>query len=158
MAIAVPTLRGSQATDTAMMLKLTALDAEDLDVISAAMQDAVLKAGDIRYLKREKKLALVARRFAWETAEKANERRLTGLHFGRVLAVRSLGIRREAEDAVLSLLSITFTATDEPAGTIAIAFSGDATLHLDVECIEAQLADLGPSWETHLRPSHKDGA
>lgn len=140
-----------------MDLKLTALDAEDLDVISAAMQDAVLKVGDIRYLKREKKLALVARRFAWE-AEKTNERRLTGLQFARVLAVRSQGIRRGAEDAVLSLLSISFAAKDEPAGTIAIVFSGGATLHLDVECIEAQLADLGPAWETRHRPSHEDSA
>ncbi|MGE3830130.1 MAG: DUF2948 family protein [Parvibaculaceae bacterium] len=140
-----------------MDLKLTALDAEDLDVISAAMQDAVLKVGDIRYLKREKKLALVARRFAWE-AEKTNERRLTGLQFARVLAVRSQSIRRGAEDAVLSLLSISFVAKDEPAGTIAIAFSGGATLHLDVECIEAQLADLGPAWETRHRPSHEDSA
>jgi hypothetical protein len=138
-----------------MDLKLTALDAQDLEVISASMQDAVLKAGDIRYLKREKKLVLAARRFAWEVASKTNERRLTGLHFGRVLAVRSQGIDRKAKDAVLSLLSITFAATDEPAGTIAIAFSGGATLHFDVECIEARLADLGPAWEAGRRPSHE---
>jgi hypothetical protein len=137
-----------------MDLKLTALDTQDLEVISASMQDAVLKAGDIRYLKREQKLVLIARRFAWE-ASKANERRLAGLHFGRVLAVRSHGINRDARDAVLSLLSITFTPKDEPAGTIAIAFSGGATLHLDVECIEARLADLGPVWETRHRPSHE---
>lgn len=139
-----------------MDLKLTALDAQDLEVISASMQDAVLKAGDIRYLKREKKLALVARRFAWEAQDKANKRRLTGLHFGRVLAVRSQGINRDAKDAVLSLLSITFTPQEEPAGTIAVTFSGGATLHLDVECIEARLADLGPAWETRHRPSHEE--
>jgi hypothetical protein len=138
-----------------MDLKLTALDTQDLEVISASMQDAVLKAGEIRYLKREKKLALVVRRFAWEAQGKANERRLTGLHFGRVLAVRSHGINRDAKDAVLSLLSITFTPKEEPAGIIAIAFSGGATLHLDVECIEARLADLGPAWETRHRPSHE---
>jgi hypothetical protein len=141
-----------------MDLKLTALDSQDLEVISASMQDAVLKAGDIRYLKREKKLALVARRFAWEASGSTNERRLTGLHFGRVLAVRSQGIDRDAKDAVLSLLSITFLPTDEPAGTIAIAFSGGVTLHLDVECIEARLADLGPAWETGRRPSHEADA
>jgi hypothetical protein len=139
-----------------MDLKLTALDAQDLEVISASMQDAVLKAGDIRYLKREKKLALIARRFAWEAQGKVNERRLTGLHFGRVLAVRSQGVNREARDAVLALLSITFTPKNEPAGTIAIAFSGGATLHLDVECIEARLSDLGPAWETRHRPSHQE--
>jgi hypothetical protein len=138
-----------------MDLKLTALDLQDLEVISASMQDALLKGGDIRYLKRDKKLALVARRFAWEVPGKTNERRLTGLHFDRVLKVRSQGIDRNAKDAVLSLLSITFTASEEPAGTIAIAFSGGGTLHLDVECIEAQLADLGPAWETGRRPSHE---
>ena len=139
------------------MLKLAALDAEDLSIISAHMQDAVLVAGDLSYLRKARKFALVANRFVWEHGRKAEhfERRRTGLHFDRVNRVTFQSIRRDDREAVLSLLSIGFEETDAPSGAIVLAFSGGGTIRLEVECIEAQLSDLGPAWATEHLPRHE---
>jgi hypothetical protein len=144
--------RASQGTD---LLKLAALDAEDLGVISAHMQDAVARTGDFSFSPKTRQFALVANRFAWDEA-KQQQRRRTGLHFGRVTAVKTLRIKQSDPDVILSLLSISFAESDAPSGEIVLTFSGGATLRLAVECIEASLKDLGPAWETAHRPAHGD--
>jgi hypothetical protein len=58
-------------------------------------------------------------------------------------------------DRVLNLLAVVFEGTDHPAGVVTLTFSGGATLRLEVECLEAELADLGPSWVTECCPTHK---
>ena len=136
------------------MLKLAALDAEDLAVISASMQDAVLLVGDMSFEKASGQFALIANRFAWD-AEDRRERRRTGLHFDRVLAVRTLNIRTAHKDAVLSLLSITFNETDTPSGDVTLTFSGGGSVRLTVECLECQMQDLGPAWPAGHVPAHK---
>lgn len=137
------------------MLKLTALDAEDLGVMSAQMQDAVIRSGDMTYRPRQGQFALVANRFAWDVADR-RQRRRTGLHFDRVTGVKTLKIKRGDPDIVLSLLSIGYVENDPPSGEVVLTFSGGATICLTVECIEASLKDLGPAWETVRRPSHGD--
>ena len=142
------------------VLKLTAFDAEDLAVISAQMQDAVILAGDIRYLRRAGKLVLVANRFAWDESRSdghAFHRRRTGLHFDRVLEVKAQRIRQDFPDAVLSLLAISFEPGEEPSGKIRLDFSGGGRIEATVECVEAALEDLGPGWETAHMPSHEAG-
>jgi hypothetical protein len=145
-------------SDGAALLKLAALDADDLEVISAQLQDAVMRVGEIKYLPRQQKLALVANRFDWEEAEKKNSapyrRRLCGVQFTRVNSVRSRMIRRDDEDGVLMLLAIGFEPGDPPAGEIVLTFAGGGELRLDVECIEAKLEDLGPEWKTAAKPTH----
>jgi hypothetical protein len=139
------------------LLKLAALDAEDLTVISACMQDAVLKTGEISYQPQDKRMVLPVNRFAWEkNGERLAipERRRAILHFDRVLAVRTAGIDRSKPDNVLAILAIQFKAADEPAGIVEVTFAGGATMRLDVECIEAQLADLGAAWAAKGRPKH----
>ncbi len=142
----------------APILRLSALDAEDLDILSAQMQDAILTVGDIKYLPRRKKLALTARRFDWQhaglTTKGPFRRRITGLSFARVLRAKAFNIRQDAADAVLSLLAISFTPGNAPSGEIVLTFSGGGLLRLDVECIEASLEDLGPQWETVPKPLH----
>ena len=141
------------------LLKLTALDADDLSVISAHMQDAVAKVGDIRFLREKQKFSVLANRFAWDAvggAKQSYERRRSGLQFARVRAARSSGIPQNAETGVLSLLSIGFEPADPPSGTITLNFAGGGTIKLEVECIEAQLDDLGPAWATPHLPAHED--
>jgi hypothetical protein len=135
-------------------LKLSALDPADLEIISAHMQDAVISLGDIRYLKPQRRFALIANRFLWQTQKPPYERRRTGLSFDRVLAAKSQRISQGA-DAVLSLLAISFTPGEAPSGTIVLTFSGGGQINLEVECIEARLEDLGPAWETPNLPSHE---
>ncbi len=135
------------------MLRLSALDVEDLAVISAQMQDAVLLAGDMSYTPKRKQFVVIANRFAWdETAEP--QRRRTGLHFDRVLAVKTLNMGHLEKEEVLSLLSITFAETDAPSGEVLLTFSEGATVRLTVECLECQMADLGPAWAAKAVPAH----
>ncbi len=137
------------------LLKLVALDADDLAVVSAHLQDAIVRVGDIAYLPGERRFALAARRFDWEAGPAdPPRRRLTGVHFERVLAARTRGIDRSNPDAVLNLLAITFETTDEPSGTATLVFADGSAIQLDLECIETQMKDLGPVWEAEGRPHH----
>jgi len=141
------------------LLKLAALDDEDLQVISAHVQDAVLKVGDINYLPGEGRFVIVMNRFNWETGKqgdkKTHERRRSVLHFDRVSAVRSIRIKQDAAEAVLELLAVQYTPSDAPAGEVTLVFSGGGAVQLDVECIEAQLSDLGAAWAAKSRPDHE---
>lgn len=139
------------------LLKLAALDAEDLAVVSAHLQDAVLKAGDLAYLAPAHRFVLVARRFDWSAAEgEAPRRRLTGVHFERVLAVRSRGLTPGVEgQEPLSLMAVTFEPGAAPSGTATLVFAGGAAIQLDLECIEVRMKDLGPVWEAEVRPDHE---
>lgn len=140
-------------------LKLAALDEDDLAVISAHMQDAIARVGDFSYSPARRQFALVANRFDWDgqlrTTRKQGERRRTGLHFNRVQSVKSHKIRQTSPDAVVALLAIVYKAGDAaPHGTIELTFSGGGVIRLEVECIEASLADLGPAWKTPNVPDH----
>ena len=139
-------------------LKLLALDTEDLAIVSAHLQDAVFKTDGLSYDARHHVFSVVVNRFVWEKAErgrKSFERRRAVVAFKRVSAVRSLGIDRKDREAVFSLLAVNFTPEDEgPDGTLELILSGNASIALDVECVEVQLADTGGAWETSLKPRH----
>ncbi len=139
-------------------LKLLALDNEDLSIVSAHLQDAVFKVDGLSYDARHHVFSVVVNRFVWENAGgrgKAFERRRAVVAFKRVNAVRSLGIDRKDTNSVFSLLAVNFTPEGEgPDGTLELVLSGNASIELDVECVEVQLADTGGAWETSLKPRH----
>ena len=139
-------------------LRLIALDGEDLAVLSAHVQDAVLKVGDMNWMPRERRFVLPMNRFAWEqeskTRRRDHQRRRAALHFARVEGIRSAGFDRNAGDQVLELLAVRFEPTDAPSGDVLLEFAGGATVSLRVECLEAQLTDLGPAWSTPVAPRH----
>src|SRR5437868_6641656 len=127
-------------------LRLLAQDPEDLDVVSAAMQDAVLKVGDIAYEAKARRLTIGFNRYRWETG--GGERVRAGLQLGGVLRVQARKIRRGARDAVLELLAMTFTPGEAPGGVVTLSFAGGGDLRATVECIEAVLADVSEPWPT----------
>lgn len=135
------------------MLRLQALDTEDLAIISAQMQDAVLLAGDMSYDPKRKQFVMLANRFAWDDAD-TPQRRRTGLHFDRVLGVRTLHMSHLEKDEVLSLLSVTFAELDAPSGEVLLTFAEGATIRLTVECLECRMSDLGPAWAAIAVPHH----
>ncbi len=140
-------------------LKLIALDADDLKVISAHLQDAVGRISDITYQRKAKRFAMVLNRFDWTktgASGQTNERHQCGLRFEQVNAVRSLELDRSRPGEVISLLAIAFEETNAPSGTVTLFFSGGPQIALDVECIEAELLDLGAAWATRNRPHHPD--
>jgi hypothetical protein len=136
------------------LLKLVALDPEDLAVISAHLQDAVVRVGDIAYLPGEHRFAMAVRRFDWEAEEP--QRRLAGLHFERVKTVRVRGIDQSNKDAILNLLAISFVDAEAPSGTATLIFADGGAIQIDVECVEMQMKDLGPVWAAENRPSHEE--
>jgi DUF2948 family protein len=141
-------------------LKLIALDQDDIAVVSTHLQDAVVKVADILWRPAEKRLVLALNRFDWEACGEVTpcyQRRRTALRFERVLALRCRNVSPAAKDAVLNLLAIEYVETDAPAGTITLIFSGGAALRLEVECLECELADLGPTWTAKARPAHEVG-
>lgn len=139
------------------LLKLVALDNDDIDVLSAHVQDSIVKVGDIMWRPDEKRVIVVINRFDWERAQNVAppfHRRRAALRFERVNAFKHRHIACTEKDAVLNLLAVEFTPTDAPAGQVTLTFSGGAALRLDVECLEAELADLGPEWATAACPAH----
>lgn len=143
-------------------LKLIALDEEDLEIFSSHLQDAVVRVGEMAYVPSRKRFAAVVNRFNWEKAAtgaeaKDNERRRTALRFDRVLAAQLKSVKPSQADRVLSLLAVRFEPGEHPSGYVTLTFSGGASIRLKVECIEAELTDLGPSWRARSRPQHPGG-
>ncbi len=135
------------------MLRLTAQDSDDLAVISAQMQDAVLRLVDISYNSKRRQFVLVTNRFAWDALPE-KQRRRSGLHFESVLSAKRVGFANTGKDTILSLLAMTFQPTDSPAGIVTLAFSSGHSVRLEVECLDAVMADMGPAWSTDFQPDH----
>lgn len=140
------------ATATASALRLLAEDEADLTVFSAALQDAVAKVGDIAYEPRARRLTIAFNRFRWEAG--ARQRVRSALQVGGVLNVQTRRIRRDQRDAVLELLSITFEPGEAPGGVLVLSFAGDGDVRLQVECVDAVLADVSEPWPTPRTPTH----
>lgn len=137
-------------------LRLMALDGEDLEVIACHMQDAVIRAGDMAFLPAERRFALVGARFDWCESTRTGkvERARVGLHFDHVRRAQRTGFDPAAQDTILNVLHIAFEETDAPAGVVTMTFSGGAALRLEVECLDAQLRDMGERWQARAAPAH----
>ena len=138
------------------LLRLVALDPEDLAVVSAHLQDALLRVDDMIYLPKERRFALQVRRFDWEAQTDVPQRRLTCMHFEHVTGVRVRGIDQARKDTVLNLLAISFEERNAPSGTATLIFADGGAIQVDLECIEMQMKDLGPVWAADSRPSHEE--
>ena len=139
-------------------LRLAAEDAIDLEVISAALQDAVCQVRDLAFLPSTRRFALVLNRFRWEGEGKArkntHQRVRAGLHFENVVRVRARNIAQDRPEGVLNLLAIRFDELNPPSGVVTLVFSGGAELQLEAEALECHLSDLGLVWETPNKPEH----
>ncbi len=128
-------------------LKLIALDADDLAVISAHVQDARVQPADIIWRQADKRLVVGMNRLDWEQtlSGRTEPRRLVAaLRFDRVLACKSRNIDLARPDAKLELLGIEFHESEAPGGSALLMFADGGALRLDVECLECELTDLGP--------------
>ncbi len=135
-------------------LKLLAEDAEDLEVVAAALQDAVLKIGDIAWEAKARRLTLTLNRYRWGAAEP--ERVRTAVQVGSVLGVQTRRLRRNAREAVVELLTLAFEPGEAPGGRLVFRFAGDADLAVEVECIDLVLADVSEPWAAKSEPRHED--
>ncbi|MDF1794579.1 MAG: DUF2948 family protein [Thalassobaculaceae bacterium] len=144
-------------------LRVRAEDSEDLMVVAAFLQDAVIPVSEMSYEADDARFVLVAGRFRWEIApdgkpvegqETPFERVHTGIRFESVRGVRTKGIDRGDRSQILNLLSVAFSD-----GTVDLVFAGESTIRLDVDNLSCHVEDLGTPWPTVFRPSHdEDGA
>jgi hypothetical protein len=134
-------------------LRLLAEDADDLPVISAALQDAVAKVGDIDFEPKARRLTIAFNRYRWEAG--GGERVRSGLQLGGVLKLEARKLRRDAPEAVVEVLALTFEPGEAPGGTLTLSFAGGGDLRATVECVEAVLADVSPPWPTPRKPAHE---
>ena len=134
-------------------LQLLAEDEEDLAVISAALQDAVAKVGDVIFEARARRLTIAFNRFRWEADRRQRVR--SALQVGSVLKVQTRKIRRDRRDAVLELLAIEFEPGEAPGGVLTLNFAGGGDLRAQVECVDAVLADVSEPWPTPRAPAHE---
>jgi hypothetical protein len=142
--------------DVVNPLRLLAQDADDLAVISAALQDAVAKIGDIRWDAQGRTLTLACNRFRWEGAGKKGERVRSALQLGDVTGVQARKLRRDAKQAVVELLSISFEPCEAPGGSVLLTFAGGGDLKVSVDCLDVVLADVSEPWATPRKPGHAD--
>ena len=135
-------------------LRLLAQDADDLAVISAAMQDAVAKLGDITYEPKARLLTIAFNRYCWECG--GGQRVRSGLQLGGVLNLQARKIRKGAPDAVIEILAMTFEPGEAPGGTITISCAGGGDIRAVVECVDVVLADVSEPWRTPRTPRHAE--
>ena len=142
------------------LVELKAADAEDLEIISARVQDAVGRLKDFVWLPKERKFAMLLNRFRWEEPKGNGTRVQAALRFDGVTKVQSNSIKRGAPDAIISVLAIRFTPAggDDPGGVIELTLAGGGAFRLAVECIDAELVDLTRPWAARAKPRHEDRA
>ena len=141
----------------AQHLKLLAEDAADLEIVAAAVQDALVRVGELKFEPKARRFLVLMNRFRWEAAGEKGpfERTRAALSFEGVLGVKSRNVRHDASEALAAVLSVSFTPAAEPPGrVVTLMLAGGGEIVLEVECLDAVLLDLGEVWRTPRRPDH----
>jgi len=134
-------------------LRLIAHDADDLTVISALLQDALVRHGDMTFDPRRRHFVMAVSRFRWE-AGKARERVRTGVHFNYVTTVQHQGIALHMRDTVGELLAVRVESADDAGAALVLDFAGGGTIRLEAECVDAEVRDLSDAWPVRRVPDH----
>jgi hypothetical protein len=135
-------------------LRLLAQDEDDLSILSAALQNAVIRRGDISWERRGRRLTVRLTRYRWE-ADAECARVLAAVQLGDVTTVRARDFPR-SPDTMLELLAMTYEPETAPGGVFTFMFAGGADLQARVECVDAVLADLTESWPARAAPAHEE--
>ncbi len=137
-------------------VKIAAMDAEDLEVVASYVQDAIIFVKDIDYLAQQKQLNLAINRCHNETdvGKNRSKRSHAGLVFSHVEKMQVQNIDRDNPKKVLSLLDVSFKETELPSGIIELKFANNASIKLEVSCLELHMADLGETWVSDVKPNH----
>ena len=140
-------------------LKLIARTEDDLRVVSAHLQDAIVNTAEIASLEKNKIFLMQLNRFMWEDVEKGvfrkNKRIRTILKFENVIKAVSKNINQSKKDNFLDFLTIETNQMPDNNYEMKIVFSGDSIIKVISEVIEVTLDDQGEAWDTKNMPKHK---
>ena len=134
-------------------LRLRALDAADLEVVSSLVQDAVFPASEMTWDRRRRRFAILLNRFRWEDAPAATSRRRPFERVQSVLAIEdvtgvaSQGVGRGDADTILSILSLAFEPGEDGTGRVVLTLAGDGAIGVSVEALEVVLRDVTRPYE-----------
>ena len=141
-------------------LKLIAKTEEDLRVISAHLQDSIVKTSDIANLKKNRIFLMQLNRFMWEDVEKGvfrkNKRIRTVLKFENIIKATSKNVDQKKNDRFLDFLAIETFKMPDKNYEMNLIFSGDMVIKLVTEAVEVTLDDQGSPWESKNKPKHDD--
>ncbi len=156
--------RETVSSSVAEKLKLVAHDAEDLQIVSACLQDAVCRVGDMAYQSTTRRFAVIFNRFRWESQQASkglrllqrprNERIRTAIHFNTVGTVRRRGIDQRRPEQVLNLLAIDVGETTDETMRIRLLFAGGGEILLEAECVDCIMEDVSDPWPVRSAPKH----
>ena len=162
-------------------LKLRAEDAEDLRVIAACLQDALISLSDVRFEANDHRFVLVANRFRWENCNETSdmpvqavediaipepvdpalaacasyERVNCGICFENVEQVRRRGFDPRDRGRILELLTMDVETGAQGSGSaVILVFAGGAAIRLEGRNITCKVGDIGDPWPTQWRPYH----
>ncbi|MBU0726249.1 MAG: DUF2948 family protein [Alphaproteobacteria bacterium] len=147
-------------------LKVRAETAEDMTVMAAYLQDAVVPVEDMAFKPGAEavpgEFVLVAHRFRWEmlglqekpVAGDRYERVLCGITVQGVYRARLSGIDRQRDrEDFLNLLTVQ-AAERDGAAHVDLIFAGDKAIRLEVARTDIVVEDFGEPWPTIFRPHH----
>ncbi|USG62049.1 DUF2948 family protein [Sneathiella marina] len=143
-------------------LKLIATDADELGILSAALEGTITSPGEMSFLRAQRSFTLMGSRFMWEEVTRKpldselQSRIRSGLLFSDVLSVRSHGISQDFPKEILELLTVGFTENGSTSAEIRLNFAGGGAVSMDVECVNVTLTDTGEAWPTKHKPIHED--
>jgi hypothetical protein len=153
--------------DLAKQLRLLARDEDDVAVVSALLQDAIIPGADMEFNRKTGQFIIVANRFCWEIppldgvtsidGKPVHERWLCGICVRHVTAVQHHDWPDMRQDALFNLLALRHVDMAEQEGEgmgLQFEFSGGSSLRLLTDEIDIMLADLDAGHPTSLQPAH----
>ncbi|MBO6825581.1 MAG: DUF2948 family protein [Sneathiella sp.] len=139
-------------------LKLKAISADEVEILSAALEGAITSPGELSYSSKSRQFTMTASRFMWEqfdrSASKTGHRTRSGLLITDILSARRQNLPQNP-DTALELLSLEATAGEDGAAELTLHFAGSTSIALSVECVDIALTDVGDAWETDVIPAHE---
>jgi hypothetical protein len=133
------------------LLKLLAKDAEDIQVISAVLQDSIVPICDMIYRPESKDFVFVAQRLCRETGD--------GQKFERICCAATIqgvtGAQIKGIDLNDAIRMLDLLMMDIEGNNLILTFAADARVKLNLAADwQIVVEDFGESWPSACNPCH----
>ena len=146
-------------------LSIAAKSLSDLNIISSLVQDSILRVGNVSWMPKSRRFAMLLDRFMWEDEKNARiqkrpfQRIQSTLSFEGVLMVKSKNIEKFSDKTLMWLLTIEFPqGRDNSRKYLNLVFAKAGVISLEIECIEVFLKDVSQPYISRVKnaPNHED--